>query len=120
MSDQVIGDLPVKWEWRLWKDPTIRWGVRVFLFGTHLDGRFSYFELRQLAETSRHAPAPQLMRPLDEHELRAFLQPLIDEAAKFGVLPGNMEHVVAAQARHLEDMRSLVFERAKPGAGGAR
>lgn len=114
MSD----DLPkiASWKWRLWTDLSLVNGTRVFLFGETADGRQACFKLQAEFIGTRHGPSPQLMEPLADTELRAFLQPLVDEAARHGILPGNLEHTLAAQGRHLEDMRALAFGRAKPEA----
>ena len=47
--------------------------------------------------------------PMDEGDLKQFLQVIVDEAAKIGVVAGNARTETVAAGRHLEDMRRIVF-----------
>lgn len=50
--------------------------------------------------------------PPDDNDVLAFLQAVVDEAAKVGIRASgteNLEDVLGATTNHLEDMRRLVF-----------
>lgn len=52
---------------------------------------------------------------VDEPQLRSLMQAIVNEAySKLGIAPTGFDAEIGAQRRHLEDMRSLVFESGKP------
>lgn len=70
----------------------------------------------------RHAAVPGEATAVfaSDDEVRAFLQPLVDLAAKHGIFPTHHGAEMTAQKSHLEDMRRLVFDHLVPGAGYRR
>jgi hypothetical protein len=53
-----------------------------------------------------------------ETELRAFMQPIVDAAAQYGITAGNQAAEVKATAEHLKDLRELIFKRLLPTKDG--
>jgi hypothetical protein len=67
---------------------------------------------RQL--TTRHGLVEPFASFDDFEDMRAFLQPIVNEAARLGILPQEGASEQKALRAHLEDMRALVFEKGKP------
>lgn len=67
------------------------------------------FELTPV-KASHHAPLPLLIDSFKEEcRVEDLLRAIVDEAARVGIIPGDMGGVIGAKDKHLADMRALAF-----------
>ena len=119
-----------KWNARLYEDPTRNWAISLWIYGTTMveqkvEGRRGPIFLEReflltTAETEfeRHSPAEPTLNFRGISDLRAFMQPIVDECARLGIVAGNAAAEGKAQGEHLADLRKLIFDRLLPGKGG--
>lgn len=88
--------------WRPWKGQS----YGLVLTETAPDGIEYDFKIERVKRHERHMDLPVTTELLRD-ELLAFVASVFEQAAALGIQPTDLAAVVAAQNRHLEDMRRI-------------